>query len=69
LLRLLSWRNEMPVPRHAWWRGKKADVATTGTLTDNVAGSAAPSILAQRRRAIDLGAAPPRHPSRRVRAS
>jgi len=43
--------------RHTWWRGEIADVATTGALTGDVAGSAAPPILARRRRAITHGAA------------
>jgi len=49
----------MPVPRHAWWRDERDDVATTGTLTGDVAGSAAPSILAWQCRAIPNGAAVP----------
>jgi len=40
----------VPVPRHAWWRDERADVATTGTLTGDVAGSAAPSITVWQRR-------------------
>ena len=49
----------MPVPRHAWWRGERDDVATTGPLTGDVAGSAAPPILARQCRAIPHGAAGP----------
>jgi len=49
----------MPMPRYAQWRGERADVATTEALTDDVAGSVAPPILAWRRRAIHHGAAAP----------
>jgi len=35
------------VPRHAWWRVERDDVATTGALTGDMAGSAAPPILAR----------------------
>jgi len=47
----------MYVPRHVWWRDERANVATTGTLTGDVAGSAAPPILTLCRRAIHHGAA------------
>jgi len=47
----------MPVTRHAWWRGERADVAMTEARTGDVVGSAAPPILARRRRAITHGVA------------
>jgi len=45
------------MPRHAWWRGERADVASTGALASDMAGSAASPILARRRRAIHHSAA------------
>jgi len=48
----------MPVPRHAWWCGERGDVATTGALTGDVAGSTA---------CIDHGAALTRHGPQRGR--
>ena len=47
----------MPMPRHAWWRSERDDVAMTEVLTGDMAGSAAPPILTRRRRAIHHGAA------------
>jgi len=59
----------MPVPRHAWWRGRGLTWRRPESLTIDGAGPAAPPILARHCRTLIRGAAEPNKTPAAAKAS